>query len=176
MLVVLTAAFSQTNLFARTLGLDDGEDAKEQFYGRDRSWSYMGDKAAAVQHYLISPYLDETQVLVRNGETIRTEQKTSGQEQKLLVRTDDEGSTFRFTDTGEVLAVPEGTDEPVCYMDDGMNMYYEQNPAMRLQWIIQPADDGTYYILLDTLALTWQDGYVRMTAFERTDGQKWVLH
>lgn len=175
--VVLTAAFSRTNLFTRTLGLDDGADAKEQFYGRNRAWSYMGDQAAVSQSYLISPYLDETQALMQNAGEIQTGNKTAGWEQKILIRTDNGVSTLRFADTGEVLAVPGGkTDKPVSYMDDTMNMYYENNPAMQLQWVIQPAGDEAYYILSDTLALTWQDGIVLMKTFERTDGQKWVLN
>lgn len=174
-LMVLVAAFSRTNLFKRTIGLDDGPDAREQFYGRNRAWSYMGDVAAVSQYHLISPYLDETHALVQNEGIIGTEEKTSGREQQILVRTDDGVSTFRFADTGEVLAVSGGADMPVSYMDDAMNMYYEDNPAMQVQWVIQPADGGGYYILSDESALTWQDGRVLVTTFERTDGQKWLL-
>lgn len=70
-MVCLLALFSRTNLFDRTIALNDGEDAARQFYHRGESGEAAGGIAAGLSegYYYLSPYLaQDTALTVRNGQ------------------------------------------------------------------------------------------------------------
>ncbi|MBD5504997.1 MAG: hypothetical protein HDR09_15025 [Lachnospiraceae bacterium] len=70
-LVILTALFSRTNLFRRTIALNDGEAAEEQFYHRGEN-NAVGVRTVAggilEGYYYLSPYLaQDTALITQNG-------------------------------------------------------------------------------------------------------------
>lgn len=173
MFLVTLAAFTRTNLFKRTLGLDDGAEALEQFYraGEIRA------ETLATGYYLISPYLEQTQVLTQQdglGSAVVTQERTEDAGQRIMVSVKNGTVTMRFKNTGEVLAAAD-SGVPVSYMDDSMNMFYEYDDNMKDKWKLKDAGDGTYYILSGRLALTWQEGDVLMQPLEDAKEQRWVL-
>lgn len=186
-LAVLVCAFTRTGLFERTIGLDDGPEAVEQFYcGRDAAERlYNGGSIAAQEpvtgYYLISPYLDASCALAQEGglgSAVVTKEKTQGSaSQEILVSGRNGAATLRFRDTGEILAVSgEDSSIPVSYMDDSMNMFYRQDDSMNAAWKLRHAENGAYYILSGELALTWRDTAVVLEPLDETDGQKWILN
>lgn len=169
---VALAAFTRTNLFGRTLGLDDGAEAAEQFYHRGEGHK----ETFATGYYLVSPYLAQNEVLAQQDGAVKTEAKASDSGQEILVSAQNAAVTIRFRSTGEVLAVPAADRGiPVSYMDDSMNMFYEYDDNMKCNWKLLDAGDGTYYILSGDLALTWQDGQVAMQRFDGSEEQRWML-
>lgn len=70
--VILTALFSRTNLFRRTIALSDGEAAEEQFYHRgENNAGGVRTAAAGISegYYYLSPYLArDTALISQNGE------------------------------------------------------------------------------------------------------------
>lgn len=67
----LLALFSRTNLFRRTIALNDGEEAMRQFYHREESGTAADSIAPGLSegYYYLSPYLaQDTALTVRDGE------------------------------------------------------------------------------------------------------------
>ncbi len=192
----LVWAFTRTGLFERTIGLDDGPEAVQQFYsGRsavEQLYSGSGKQESVDGYYLISPYSEPDCVLTQEGglgSAVVTKHlgqvladkgvpdaAEDGLTQEILVKVKNGTATLRFRNTGEVLAVSEAEGSiPVSYMDDSMNMFYSRDEGMKTTWKLRPAKDGTYYILSGEEALTWRDGAVVLAPLEETDAQKWRL-
>lgn len=69
--VCVTVLFSRTNLFDRTIALNDGADAAWQFYHRGEDTAAKDSVAAGIPagYYYLSPYLaQDTALTVRDGE------------------------------------------------------------------------------------------------------------
>lgn len=172
----LFAVFCQTNLFDRTIALDDGEDAKEQFYHRNQT----GDVLLKNGYYMVSPYLAEELVLAEENGDILTEERKSdlSQEQKIAIAKTTGGKTFRFRNSEQVLAVlTELNHELTSYMDDSMNMFYDFSLQAEDDWEVILAGEDTYYIVMDGMALTYEEEtrQVRLEEYVQADTQKWVI-
>lgn len=71
LMMLLFAVFARSNLFDRTIALDDGEEALAQFYQEDQASAEKRARAAELQngYYYLSPYLDRgVSVMEKNGE------------------------------------------------------------------------------------------------------------
>lgn len=69
-MMLLFVVFARSNLFDRTIALDDGAEALAQFYQRDQASAEKRAQAAELQngYYYLSPYLDrEVSVMEKNG-------------------------------------------------------------------------------------------------------------
>lgn len=219
-LVILTALFSRTNLFRRTIALNDGEAAAEQFYHRGENYA-KGVRTVAggilEGYYYLSPYLaQDTAVITQNGKmtlvsvmpgalddghmTQSVEDKENGSfvtdgskaeqqdavtkvskvkdiENKILLWKESDGVCMRFRSNERVLAADRSGDEPTLttYLDDGMNSFYEPKEEMAYHWKIRSAEGAGYYITIDDLALTYQDGELTLEPSEESDDQRWIL-
>lgn len=60
LMMILFMLFSRRNLFDRTIALDDGEEARAQFYQEDQASADKRERATELQngYYYLSPYLD----------------------------------------------------------------------------------------------------------------------
>ena len=70
-LVILTGLFSRTNLFRRTIALNDGEAAEEQFYhrGENNAGGVRVVTAGILEgYYYLSPYLAQDTALITQGD------------------------------------------------------------------------------------------------------------
>lgn len=75
-LLLLFALFARTNLFGRTIALDDGEEANAQFYHKDGTAGYLETvkrkaRMAGIQngYYYLLPYTDQSKAVVeKEGE------------------------------------------------------------------------------------------------------------
>ncbi len=69
-MMLLFVVFARSNLFDRTIALDDGAEALAQFYQRDQASAEKRARAAELQngYYYLSPYLDRgVSVMEKNG-------------------------------------------------------------------------------------------------------------
>ena len=70
-MVLLFAVFARSNLFDRTIALDDGEEALAQFYQKDQASAEKRARDVELQngYYYLSPYLDRgVSVMEKDGE------------------------------------------------------------------------------------------------------------
>ncbi|MCM1426145.1 MAG: hypothetical protein NC118_06030 [Eubacterium sp.] len=170
----LFAAFSRTNLYANTFGLDDGEDAKNQFY----HYNQEEELEFANGYYLIAPCLNEKLVLTERDGVIETASASETEEQRIAVSAEGGNAVFRFRGSEEVLAVLEGeTEKPAAYMDDSRNMYYDFTLDAEYRWMFMQAGENEYYIMMNGLALAYdeKENSVILEAFDGNDGQRWIV-
>lgn len=183
--VAITALY-YSNLFHNTIALDDGEEAMKQFnHAVENSDSQLQNG-----YYYLSPYSDKTvAVSEQNGEIaviseLQTEvlnavniADTMDIERKISVQKGERGIRLRFRSNEQVLAVDcsGDTPKPTIYMDDGMNMFYQFRDDVNYEWKIQSAGDGSYYIVMNDMALTYRNGTVELEEYTKSDAQRWVL-
>lgn len=192
-LVILTALFSRTNLFRRTIALNDGEAAEEQFYHRGEN-NAEGVRTVAggilEGYYYLSPYLaQDTALITQNGkmtlvsvmpgalDAVSKVSKVKDIENKILLWKESDGVCMRFRSNERVLAADRSGDEPTLttYLDDGKNSFYEPREGMVYHWKIRSAEGGGHYITIDDLALTYRDGELTLEPSEESDDQRWIL-
>lgn len=172
--LLLFAAFSRTNLFANTIRLDDGEDAKNQFYHLKEE----EEQGLENGYYMISPYLDETLVLSEQNGEIGTEPVQDKEKQKIALVMEGRNVILRFRGSEEVLAIlQEAPESPASYMDDSRNMFYDFTNEADYRWMLEPAGENGYYISMNGLALTYdkEKSSVSLESYEGGDGQRWIF-
>lgn len=197
--VVCVALLSKTNLFYRTFALDDGEEARAQFYQEDE-WT---PENVCDGYYYLMPYTAQDRVVIeQDGEVqavpLSTEAdggssgadgdgvfvpKINDIEQKLLLNrasagnADVSGVSMRFRSNEQVLAAKRdgGQFALTVYLDDGMNMFYEAKDNICYLWNLFGSPETGYYIVIDDMALTYRDGEVTLEELAKTDEQRWVL-
>lgn len=171
--LILLIAFSRTNLFDKTIRLDDSGDVKA-----GQSDAPL-QPAPADAYYLISPCQSPNYALISQDGLIKTTSVTGELIQKTAIVTKDEVSVLRFRGTEEVLAaVPEKNHSVISYKDDVKNMFYDASITADYEWKLEAAADGKgYYILMGEYALTYnsEENLISLTAFSGTDNQKWLL-
>lgn len=176
---VLTALFSFTELFHNTVALNDGEEAVAQFYHRGEE-----ETAAKLEdgYYYLSPcQAQDAAVTVTDGELTVVSLNEASSDQKeqarVLVNREDGARRIRFRSNEQVLAIDKSAEMPqlTVYMDDSMNMFYQQRSDISYGWKIKSADQGGYYITIDDLALTYRDGELTLEMLSESDEQRWVL-
>ncbi|MDD6810297.1 MAG: hypothetical protein PUD93_00265 [Lachnospiraceae bacterium] len=171
---ILLLNFSRTNLFANTIALDDGEDARNQFYHRNQT------EATELEdnYYTVSPYLAEEVALTEQGGAILTEPVSDELAQKIAFSTKEKGKVIRFRDSEQVLAVlPGESNRLTTYMDDSMNMFYDFDLEADYQWTVVAAENGVYYLVLDGMALTYEadSDQIHLEEYAQKDSQKWLI-
>lgn len=168
---------SKTDLFQRTIALDDGEDARCQFYQTIET-----EKTLQSGNYYIVPYQEQNMILAEgeNGVVLSPmEKEVAGRlSNKLLVQLDYPDAKIRFKETGKVLAVNtiENGESIILYIDDDLNLFYEESPTINYMWQIRQADEESYYIIMGDSALTYCDGMLKIEPFGETDTQKWRIY
>lgn len=172
----LLVVFGQTNLFARTVALDDGEAAREQFYHR----SQREDASLTNGYYRISPYLEEELVLAEeNGRILAKESEPEMvQEQKAAIAKAEKGNKIRFRNSEQVLAIlPDKENALTSYMDDSMNMFYDFSLKAEDNWEVKPAGEDSYFIVMNGMALTFdvETSQISLEEYAQTDAQKWLI-
>lgn len=171
--LILLIAFSRTNLFNKTIRLDNSGDMKVE---QSSPPLQTGPSDA---YYLIAPYQSPNYALISQDGLIKTASATGALAQKTAIATKEETSILRFRGTEEVLAVlPEKNYSVISYKDDVKNMFYDDSITADYEWKLKNTADGKgYYILMNGYALTYDNekNLVSLTAFSRTDSQKWLL-
>lgn len=171
---ILLINFSRTNLFANTIALDDGENARDQFYHRN-----LPETTELVNgYYRVSPYLEETVALVQQEGILLVEPVEDDPAQRIAFSVKEQGSVMRFRNSEQVLAVLPGENNRLTtYMDDSMNMFYDYGLEADYQWSVIPAENGVYYLVLDGLALTYDkdNNLVCLEEYAQKDTQKWLI-
>lgn len=162
-----------TNLFTNTIALSDGESAREQFYaGRQTAERQFSDG-----YYFISPVLEEEMALAERDGDIVAVSPDEGKTQKIAVVMSGESTVLRFRDSERILAVlPEEDNRLVSYMDDSMNMFYENPPKAYTEWILHTAEPGeSCYIMINGLALTYDmdTKQIFLENWEEKETQRW---
>lgn len=174
------------NIFRNTFALDDGYEAKEQFYRRGEFKAPKQDSRPALSvaeaeggYCYLSPYRlqDAAAVPVDGKMTLVSIDSADMAYNKLSIRQAKEGMKIRFRSNEQVLAVDWSGEYPqlITYMDDDMNMFYESNRDVGYFWSIEPADAGGYYITLGGMSLTCRDGVITLETAEQSEEQIWVL-
>ena len=167
--VVFVLLLRTTNLFYETIALDDGSYAREQFYHREKTATLgNGD-------YVVSPMEDTESCLAHQGEMVCVK---DGQLSNVHMEETDEGWIFRYPDNEQVLGAR--GERLTVYMDDDLNMYYQQEPDIRFVWTLKKAEDGqsienVWFILMDDYALTWRSGKVALEAYSGDRSQMWQI-
>lgn len=172
--VMLLFGFSQTNLFDRTIALDDGEEARKQFYHMNQT----EDAQLENGYYAVSPYLSEDLTLVEQDGVIQTELGSGELEQKIAIAEAQKGKTLRFRNSEQVLAVlPEDNNRLTIYMDDSMNMFYDFDLKADAEWVLVSAEENSYYIVMNGMALTYdvETDQVYLEEYSQRDAQKWII-
>lgn len=194
--VVFVVMLSRTNLFYKTFALNDGEEARAQFYQED------GRTAESVRdgYYYLVPYAAQDLVVAeQEGRVLAVPRNTEAGnladtegvfvpainniEQKLLFNragagaSGEAGISIRFRSNEQVLAVSKdgGRFAPTVYLDDGMNMFYEEKNAVSYLWNLYGSSETGYYIVVDGMALTYRDGEILLEELAETDAQRWLL-
>lgn len=174
---ILFFAFTRTNLFDRTIALDDGEEAREQFYQRGQV-SLKGMDG----YYLIAPYSSQAGggdlVLSEQNGKIVTAAFESEQAQKIAIVMRANEAVLRFRGSEEVLAIAGEGSGLISYMDDSRNMFYDSSKKADYKWQLEKAEDGNdYYIVMNGQALTYdeEENEVCLEPYDRRNGQRWVL-
>lgn len=251
--VVLVVLLSRTNLFYKTFALDDGEEARAQFYQEEE-----GQPAGAADgYYYLTPYSMQDRVVVEdNGEvtTMSVKEAAGTEDESALAETEaleesamteaagpiflyhvpgrklsqlgnaaSAGVTLRFRSNEQVLAMeqaaapeaeqtsqpersseseaaseqspeaeqdseqPEEAEQPaepepdkdaarlITYMDDGMNMFYEEKKNVSYLWNLYGTAKEGYYIVAGDLALTCREGAVTLEKWTECEEQRWLL-
>lgn len=179
--LVLTVLFigllTTTNLFYRTIALDDGEGAREAFWNRTAVSSEIKGWHAVKAGGNTDEYLTQ-----KDGEALLT--KADGQPETLLVEREDEGNyLLRFESNNEVLAVQRNVETEelskrvLTYMEDDMNMFYQYDPQMCYLWKLVPVNraENKFCIVLEEDALTWRDGQVSLESYTGAEDQCWII-
>ncbi|MBQ6805840.1 MAG: hypothetical protein IJO97_00215 [Lachnospiraceae bacterium] len=172
--VMLLFGFSRTNLFARTIALNDGEDARDQFYHLNQ----IEEADIANGYYTVSPYLAEDLALAEQDGEVKTVPVGNEISQKIAIAEQEKRKSFRFRDSEQVLAVlPEENNRLTTYMDDSMNMFYDFELKADAEWIVVSAGEDCYYIVLNGMALAYdgETNQVYLEDYEQTDAQKWII-
>lgn len=184
--LVLAAVLYRTNLFHNTIALDDGEEAAAQFYQTVESTQ----EQVINGYFYVSPYSDTTVAITDSNGEIAVVPKGNPDgsdnvnvadvtdiEHKVLLRKEGQSVSFRFRSNEQVLAVDESEAgaKLTSYMDDEMNMFYQPQKDVNYEWKMRSAGDGSYYIVMDYMALTYRDGKIGIEEFTESDAQKWVL-
>lgn len=186
--VCVTVLFSRTNLFGRTIALNDGEEAERQFYHRGESAALEESVAAGVPagYYYLSPCIaPDTALTVRNGEmtfvsvesAVTKASRVRDIENKVLLQKKNDGIYMRFRSNEQVLAVDRSGEgaELITYLDDGMNTFYVPREEVSYLCEIHTAEGEGYYITIDGLALTYRDGTVTPEEPVKSEEQRWIL-
>lgn len=209
-IMTLFVLFAGTNLFKRTIALNDGEDARVQFYHQDSGRSgFLENVKNAAQtagiregYYYVSPCEERNLIIVeKDGKAAvaqdLTAEASSGSknvmpvpevddiEHKILLYSDRKAGSvagtadikMRFRSNGQVLAavVQEEKMQPVVYMDDGMNLFYEPVEGVVDRWKFRKAEEEGYYIMIGDLALTCRNGELILEELAGDKEQRWVL-
>lgn len=245
--VVLVVLLSRTNLFYKTFALDDGEEARAQFYQEEGKQSV----GAADGYYYLTPYSMQDRVAVEdNGKvtTMSVKEAAGTEDESALAEADaleesavtaeagpiflhhvpgrklsqsgnaaSAGVTLRFRSNEQVLAMElaaapeaEQTSQPersseseaaseqspeaeqdseqleeaeqdksaarlITYMDDGMNMFYEEKKNVSYLWNLYGTTKEGYYIVAGDLALTCREGAVTLEKWTECEEQRWLL-
>ncbi len=212
---ILLVLFTGTNLFKRTIALDDGEEARAQFYqqGIERNGFLENARSAAYVagirdgYYYVSPAEEPVLIIVEKDGEVTVEpvaadipsamtEASYNQEAVMIPEVEDiehkillhsvkksgfgEGAAgigMRFRSNEQVLAavMQEEGMCPIVYLDDGMNLFYEPNADVIVQWRFRKAQEGGYYITIDDLALTYRNGEIMLEEFTEDKEQRWVL-
>lgn len=167
--VVFVLLLRTTNLFYETIALDDGSYAREQFYHREKTATLENG------NYVVSPMEDAESCLAHQGEMVCVK---DGQLSDVHMEGTDEGWIFRYPDNEQVLGAR--GERLTVYMDDELNMYYQQDPDVRFVWTLKKAEDGqsvenVWFILVDDYALTWRSGKVALEAYSGDRSQMWQI-
>ncbi|MCM1268183.1 MAG: hypothetical protein NC302_09795 [Bacteroidales bacterium] len=170
--IVLLLLFGRSSLFADTIALDDGAEAKEQFYRRTQTQ----EAGIETGYYTISPCGADGLVL---GQQDRDVVLLQDPETKNITMTvDQKKASIRFRGSEQVLAaLPEEAYRLLCYIDDTRNMYYETGMEVKDRWVLEPAGEGEYYLLIGDMALTYEEetNSVYLDACEEDVRQRWVI-
>ena len=104
-------------------------------------------------------------------------------DQKLLFHRESAGSdgksgiSMRFRSNEQVLALEKSGGE-ICldvYMDDGMNMFYEEKENVAYLWNVYGTPENGYYIVIDGMALTCREGEALLEELAESEEQRWLL-
>ena len=196
---LLVALCSHRNLFRDSIALDDGEEAAWQFYHRGETEpdGSVSEMLAQLQRrnggycYLVPKLAPDTALAAADGAVtlapVPPDAASSSEERRMLadmegidgmvaVRKSGNGVLIRFRSNEQVLAVDRESENPwlVTYLDDDMNMFYEEK-NVSCAWEISPAEEGGWYITLDGLALTCHDGRVALEDLAQSGEQVWLL-
>lgn len=221
--VVFVILLSRTNLFDKTFALDDGAEARAQFYQEEEKQA----ADAADGYYYLSPVSMQDSVVVeqdgkvtivslgdfalspKGNEQKNNEQKDNvqrdnvqegstrkesiGSEEKIFLyhiparklrqagSKASEGVLLRFRSNEQVLAAERAAGQdgegvrPVTYLDDGMNMFYEEKEAVAYLWKLYGTPEEGYYILSEDLALTCREGVVTLEPWNESEEQRWLF-
>ncbi len=202
--ICATALLSRTNLFDRTIALNDGADAAWQFYhrGEDAQTDKTGIREG---YYYLSPYLAQDAALTVRDKEMTLVSVTAGPEagvqtagnaqegmradavtkvskikdieNKILLQRNNGGMCMRFRSNEQVLAIDLSgeTADLITYLDDGMNTLYTPREKVYYRWKMHPAQDGGYYITIDDLALTYRNGEATLEKLNESEEQRWML-
>lgn len=192
--VVLVVLLASTNLFAKTFALDDGEEARAQFYQEEEK-----TPAGVLDgYYYLTPYAAQDMAvaeregkvtLVSLNQPAETDVDAENPEQKIYFHNISRrklkqsgsaaaaGISLRFRSNEQVLAVEQSGDDAglTVYMDDGMNMFYEEQDKVSYLWNLYGTPEQGYYIVQNGLALTYRDGAVTLEAHGEREEQRWML-
>lgn len=165
--ITVAYLFGNTNFFHRIIALDDGKDAQYQFY--NRTVADGGGK----EYCTISPYVENELFLTqKDGEIILTDSNP----ERILLQRSSEGVSLRFGGNEQVLATEIETQNVFTYMDDGMNLFYENRPDAEYYWSIVENGEGSKYIMMDEYALTWEEGVIQLKPYKGDYTQKWSIN
>lgn len=185
---VFVILLSSTNLFYKTFALDDGEEARAQFYQEEEKAS----AGISDGYYALAPFASQDMSVVEsNGEVTLASEMTepsenassifvhnvSGRKRKLSGSLAVAGVSLRFRSNEQVLAVERDgeTARLTVYMDDGMNMFYEEQENIAYLWNLYGTPEQGYLIVQDGLALTYRDGAVTLEELTEGEEQRWIF-
>lgn len=200
----VTALLSRTNLFDRTIALNDGADAEWQFYHRGED--AQTDKTGIVEgYYYLSPCLAQDTALTVRDKNMTFVSVASGQGagvqtaatapesmdadavtkvskikdigNKILLQRNNGGMCMRFRSNEQVLAIDLSgeTAELITYLDDGMNTLYTPREEVYYRWRLHPAQGGGYHVTIEDLALTYRNGEAVLEKLNESEEQRWML-
>ena len=192
--VILVVLLGSTNLFDKTFALDDGAEARAQFYQEEEKTP----TGVLDGYYYLTPYAaQDMAVAEREGKvTLVSLDQPAGAdvdaenpEQKIYFHNISRrklkqsgsaaaaGISLRFRSNEQVLAVEQSGDGAglTVYMDDGMNMFYEEQDKVSYLWNLYGTPEQGYYIVQNGLALTYRDGAVTLEAHGEREEQRWML-
>lgn len=195
--VVLVALLGRTNLFYKTIALDDGEEARAQFYhekeenaGDIREGYYycipctaQGMILAEKDGKVTLMSLDESRSDLGSADGTVYVPDVENIGQKILLQKEtieangSSGISLRFRSNEQVLAVKKDGDKSqlTVYLDDGMNIFYEPDGHVSYLWFVYGTPENGYYIVMDNMALTCRDGNVMLEELTESEEQRWML-
>lgn len=175
--VFVLLLFSGTGLFTRTLALNDGTDAENQFYHKIKEEEMLKNS-----YYYISPVEDVGKILAEDHNRIgvvamENDREKADCQNRILIQMDEGGTKLRFRNTERVLGVEttDGKNLLISYMDDDLNLFYEKSDTIKTVWNIRKIDDSSYYILYGNLALTYESGEIALEELQEKASQRWIV-